>query len=426
MGDVYGRFGFSAACGLALLAACSGKATHGSAAAAGAAGSDSGAAGKASTNVTAGAPSAGGAGAPGAGSTANDAGAPSAGGTANAGGPGAGAPNVAGGGASSSAGTSGGGAGGLPPLPDPNDVLKVKPSAGCGKDPAQASAAFVKYTIQTSGTKGADAADSTKGPWSYARDYYVWLPPSYDKQKAYPLVLQGPGCGGTGVDVYSLSPSNDTVGIGVNGSVIRVGLTPPPNAIGHSTNPSQGCFDDKEGDDSVEWPFYEALIDKLKSSLCYDENRVFVSGNSSGAWLANELACKYAGNTTGYAIRGMAANGGGLPTAFAYVPTCTGAPMAGIWVEPNDIGSDNFAAPWSVAVNRAMEVNRCTPAPYANAMLADFPIGASKPAVTCKRVLGCPAEYPLVVCIISDNGASGHDDTVNPSFATFIQSLEAP
>jgi hypothetical protein len=432
MGRAHRRFELGAACSLALLAACSGKTTNGTVAA-GAGGSDSSAsAGKASTNTTAGAPNTGGA--VGAGGTANtggttNAGAPSAGGTANAGAPGAGAANVGGGGgAPSSAGTSGDGAGGLPPLPDPNDVLKVKPSAGCGQDPMQASAVFVKYTIQTSGTKGPNAADSTTGPWTYARDYYVWLPPSYDKQKAYPLVLQGPGCGGTGLDIYSLSPSDDGVGVGVSGSVIRVGLTPPPNAIGHSTNPNQRCFDDHEGDDSVEWPFYEALIDKLKSSLCYDENRVFAGGNQSGSWLANELACRYAGNTAGYAIRGVAVNGGGLPFEPAYLPTCTSAPMAGIWVEDSE-GIDNINAPttpWYLAVTRAMQVNHCSPDAYANAMFADFPIGAHKPSATCKQVLGCPAEYPLVLCVLMNNGASDNADTVNPGIATFIQSLEAP
>jgi hypothetical protein len=325
----------------------------------------------------------------------------------------------------STAGAASGGAGGLPPLPNPVDVLKVKPSAGCGKDPMQASATFVKYTIQTSGTKGADAADSTKGPWSYTREYYVWLPPNYDNQKAYPLVLQGPGCGGTGLDVYPLSPSNDGVGAGVNGTVIRVGLTPPPNAIGHSTNPNQGCFDDKEGDDSVEWPFYEALIDELKVSLCYDENRVFASGNSSGSWLANELACKYAGNTAGYAIRGIAVNAGGLPTAAAYVPTCTQAPMAGMWViEVNDIGTE-LASALQLPVSRAI-VNQCTSGSYSSAMLADYPIGAGKPPGTCKQIIGCPAEYPLVVCALMGNGHTSHDDTVNPGFATFFKSLEAP
>ncbi|HEY3666328.1 MAG TPA: hypothetical protein VGL19_10020, partial [Polyangiaceae bacterium] len=202
----YGQrwFGWSALCTLALSAACSGKTTGGSGAA-GVSGADSSATagepptGAAAGSDSAGAPSSGGtpsAGAPSSGGTAS-AGAPSAGGTANAGAPSAGSGGAsAGGGAPSTAGTSSGGTGGLPPLPEPSEVLKVKPSAGCGQDPMQASATFVKYTIQTSGTKGADAADSTKGSWSYARDYYVWLPPTYDKQKAYPLVLQGPGCGG--------------------------------------------------------------------------------------------------------------------------------------------------------------------------------------------------------------------------------------
>jgi hypothetical protein len=319
-----------------------------------------------------------------------------------------------------------GGAGGLPALPDPTELLKIKPSMGCGKSPLQATAAFVKYSIVTSGTKAANAADSVTGPWTYTRDYYVWLPPSYDNLKAYPLVLEGPGCGGIGTEVYSLSPSNDTTGIGVNGSVIRVGLTPPPNAIGHATNPNQGCFDDKEGDDSVEWPFYEALIDKLKTEVCYDQNRVFAAGTSTGAWLANELACKYAGNTAGYAIRGAATAGGSLPTDAKFAPTCSGAPMAGMWVDHMSDG--NAFVSWPYAIARAMKVNHCTMGTgLSDAPTEDFPIGAGKAPSTCKKILGCPAEYPLVVCILTAGTAhSGDEDTVNPGFATFLLGLEAP
>lgn len=34
------------------------------------------------------------------------------------------------------------------------------------------------------------------------REYYVWLPAGYDPTRAYPLVFEGPGCGGKGTDVY--------------------------------------------------------------------------------------------------------------------------------------------------------------------------------------------------------------------------------
>ena len=438
LGSIRKLLGSVCAFGLATALGCSGRTSGDVAGTSGApgasgnvamiatAGSDAGAvaggaasAGAASSGASSGGAQSGGA----AGATASNSGAAS-GGSASGGAPSAGASS---GGAPSMGGASGaGGAGGLPALPDPTEVLKVKPTVGCGKAAIQATAAFVKYTIQTSGTKEPNASDAQTGPWSYARDYYVWLPPNYDDTKAYPLVLEGPGCGGVGTAVYSLSPSNDTTGIGVNGSVIRVGLTPPPNDIGHATNPNQGCFDDKEGDDSVEWPFYEGLIDKLKTEVCYDQNRVFATGGSSGAWLANELVCKYAGNTAGYAIRGAAANAGALPTEPKYAPTCSNAPMAGIWINQHTIG-DAFET-WPYAIARAMKVNHCTMGTgYADAPSSDFPIGAGNPASTCKKILGCPSEYPLVVCVLPPSAASSSEDALaNPGFATFLLGLEAP
>ena len=70
-----------------------------------------------------------------------------------------------------------------------------------------------------------------------------------------------------------------------------------------------------------------------------------------------------------------------------------------------------------------MKVNHCTMGTgFADAPSADFPIGAGKPASTCKKILGCPSEYPLVVCELPASGASSVDDNAaNPGFATFLQ-----
>ncbi len=350
-------------------------------------------------------------------------------GSANAGTAGDNAPSAGQGGQASTAGASVGGVGGMP---NPIDISKVKPSVGCGKDPMQATATFVKYTIPTSGVKDNNCADKLNnvpkcGPWSVERDYYVWLPPTYNNQHAYPLVLEGPGCGGIGTQVYPLSPTNGTDDAGVNGTVIRVGLTPPPNSVGHGTNENQGCFDDKEGDDSVDFVFYETLLDKLKTQLCYDENRVFAAGNSTGAWLANELLCKYGGDTRGYAIRGVLANQGGLPTDPKWKPTCTTTPVAGTWVY--EIGDTTDAFPTSkYAITWAMQVNGCQDFSVDTAQLEDFPIGAAQPSSTCKRILGCPKPelYPLIVCALAGTAHGSHDAIINPAFAAFEQLLAAP
>jgi hypothetical protein len=208
------------------------------------------------------------------------------------------------------------------------------------------------------------------------------------------------------------------------GSLIRVGLTPPPNAIGHVTNPNQGCFDDKEGDDSVDFVFYETLIDQLKAELCYDQNRVFAVGDSSGAWLANELGCKYGGTTGPYAIRGIASHNGGLPTNPAYTPTCSGKPTAGIWAW-RDPGATNALDSNKYAVDHAMQVNGCQATSLESAQFTNFPIDASSPGSVCTRILGCPEEYPLVVCKLP-NGILSDDRFVNPAFATFISGFNTP
>jgi hypothetical protein len=291
-------------------------------------------------------------------------------------------------------------------------------------DPGQAIGTAVRGTIVTMGTKPAGCADSLCGPWMYTREYFVTLPTGYVNTRAYPLVFQGPGCGATGTANY---PLNDGMGGpgSVGNSVIRVGLTPPPNTIGHATNPGQGCFDDKEGDDSVDWVFYENLWDKLAAVLCFDKNRVFASGNSSGAWFSNEVGCKYAGDPL-HPIRGIMPNTGGLPTEPQYVPTCTNKPMAGMWIHEINDATNPFSGN-KVAIQRAMQVNGCTIGTnYDNTMFDDFPIGGGNPATTCKKIRGCPDIAPLVVCALPGNGHGSHDNVANPGFSTFIKLFSAP
>jgi polyhydroxybutyrate depolymerase len=265
------------------------------------------------------------------------------------------------------------------------------------------------------------------GPWSLEREYFVWLPPSYDKSKPYPLVIEGTGCGGKGTDVYSLSPTNMLGNAGVDGSVIRVGITPAPNSIGHGTNENQGCYDDKEGDDSVDLVLFETLLDKLKTQLCYDENRVYVSGTSSGAWLANELACKYAGDAHGHAIRAVAVNQGGLPTEPQFRPTCSEKPVAGAFVYAiDDIGA-SFAGP-KVAIAHTMKINGCTSTSFDEAQSKDEFMPYDVPGVAagiCKRITGCLEQYPVVVCPLAGSSHGSHDDVVNAAFSTFFKDLAA-
>ncbi len=324
------------------------------------------------------------------------------------------------------------------------DVTKVWKSDACAAPKAPPAG---KQTIMTSGTKAADCAaklpntevmpmsangeprcgdwGKPSSTWTNAtvgdspawdpktplpRDYWIVLPQNYDPAKAYPLVFQGPGCGGSGETVY---PYNNSA----NNTVIRVGISPPNRAVGHGTHPGQGCFDDKEGDDSVDWVFYENLYDKLNMGVCFDRNRVFSGGDSSGSWFANEVGCKYAGDAT-RPIRGIMPNTGGLPNEAKWKPTCTDKPLSGIWI--HEVGdSDNAFSGNKYAIARAMVVNKCQANSYDEINTPVDPMMGGPAA--CKQIKGCPELYPLFVCPLPGTNHQSHPDTVNPAVSTYLQ-----
>ncbi len=395
--------------------------TAGTSGSAGATGSSAGANGSAGVNGSAGT-----SGSAGTNGTAGSTG--TAGATATAGSTG-----TAGAGTAGGAGPDGGAGSGTGGSSVGTDLTKVVPSAGCGMDPGQAVGSLVMHQIQTSGTMLAGCDDSncsaTKPtPWMYTRDYWVQLPTGYDKTKAYPIVFEGPGCSGHGNNLYTIPAFNSTV--------ITVGLSPSDSGDGkggtgngaqayHATNPGQGCFDDKNDDSSVDWPFYETLYDQLASTLCFDRNRVFAGGNSSGAWFSNELGCKYAGDAK-RPVRGIMPNTGGLPTDPKYVPTCTTKPMAGFW--SHEVG--DLTNPFSgniIAMDRALQVNGCTVSAgvtetYENATMANnfTPFTVGTDSTSCKRYKGCPDITPMVVCPLPGNNHADHASVVDPGWPAFL------
>ncbi len=318
-----------------------------------------------------------------------------------------------------------GGLGGLPGTGGdaPSEVTTVRPTAGCA---LSAHCPFVpgesvRLTIATSGVKDADATGNP-GPWFYEREFYVRLPAGYDNSSAYPMVFQGPGCGGDGSNVYPLPDIAD--------QVINVGMTPPPDDINNVYAPDGGgCFDEHEGDDSVDFPFYEAVWDALAGELCFDQNRVFVAGTLSGggAW-ANEIGCKYAGDAR-HPIRAVGVNAGDFFDQPEYRVTCSSAPMAGIWIHDVNDGIAPFDDA-KKAIQRAMTVNGCTGASFDAATLENYPIGDDlsqlNAEATCKKIVGCPELYPLVVCLLPGNTHNRHDVVANPGFATFFGGFFAP
>ncbi len=315
------------------------------------------------------------------------------------------------------AGTGTGGTGGAAPG---GDITKVWKSDGYGKP---AGPIATTTTLATMGVKAADCAATLKdkvthvcGPWMLDRVFKVSLPTAYDPNKSYPLMFEGPGCGGSATSLYQFDAA-------FLNTIIRVGVQ-PSRIEAHGSNPGENCFDDKEGDDSMDWVFYELLYDKLNEQLSFDRNRVFSAGNSSGSWFSNELGCKYAGDAK-RPVRGVLPNTGGLPVDPAFVPTCTQAGMAGMWVHEVDDMTNPFAGN-IVAIDRAMKVDKCVQQNYASAQFDDFPIGGGQAANVCKRIKNCDPLYPLVVCALPGGNHGSHEQVVLPAFPKFIGLFSAP
>jgi hypothetical protein len=95
-----------------------------------------------------------------------------------------------------------------------------------------------------------------------------------------------------------------------------------------------------------------------------------------------------------------------------------------MWIQDQDQPSQSPIYP--VAFERAMSVNGCPGTNLDDATLEDYPIGGGNPDDTCKKVVGCPQQYPLIFCMLTANQhGGGHEGVVNPGFATYFASFFA-
>jgi polyhydroxybutyrate depolymerase len=138
--------------------------------------------------------------------------------------------------------------------------------------------------------RGESAADFT-GEMAHGgltRTYFVHVPADYDPSHPMPLVIAlhgGRGNGGQAARYSGLSHQADESGF----------LVAYPDGFGGHWNDGR-TFDEssskrEEIDDSG---FLIGLIDHLAESYTVDRSRVYITGASNGAFMANRLACEHA------------------------------------------------------------------------------------------------------------------------------------
>ena len=284
------------------------------------------------------------------------------------------------GGAADTANSSGPGWAGIPGI---EDLSTVKPTPGCGMDPGQALGQWVRSTVTI-------MPRPPRGTGN--RVYFIKLPAAYDRNKPYRLIFVVPGCNGSGDRMFDYTDAAGAEG------VIQIGLNPDP---GGGSGP--GCFDDFRAD-SVEYKFFETLLDVASKKLCFDQHRVYFTGHSSGSFVSNMMGCVY-GSTR---VRAVAPSSGGLATeemVLKPVPSCSDLPTPGIWSHNEDdgVGLPGNLIKWTkYAINRALKANRCQ-GDYDTSPRVPYP---GEP--DCQQFSTCPREFPIVLCHPRTGGHEGN------------------
>jgi len=162
-----------------------------------------------------------------------------------------------------------------PPAPG---SASVAGTPGCGKVPGRIGAAAGQH-VTASGRE---------------RTYTLVVPDRYGPQTPYPLVFVLHGSGGNGAGARAQTDLEKVAG----GRAIFV----YPDAIG-------GNWDlNAPAATNVDVALFDAVSLIVTNALCVDTRRVFVTGFSNGAYMANQLGCR-----RGARIRGIVTHAGGGP-----------------------------------------------------------------------------------------------------------------
>lgn len=263
-------------------------------------------------------------------------------------------------GAGTSSGTSGGATSSGAPEGGASSGTPATPTQGCGAPAAQSGFA-TGLSVQVDGA---------------TRTYALFVPPTYDVNKPYPLVFAFHGDGGNGAGIRGTMKLEEQA----NGAAIFV----YPDGVSKTWELDQPAAKNKD------IKLVTALVDKLSATYCTDATRRFAAGFSRGAYFANQLVCR-----SPRAFRGVASHGGGGPYGLdgEYDANgnwaCTAPLPAALVVHGANDDLGDFGAE-SRDFYRTGNACKTTTKPYAPS--------------PCVAYDGCAAGKPLVFCKIPSMG----------------------
>jgi poly(3-hydroxybutyrate) depolymerase len=194
------------------------------------------------------------------------------------------------------------------------------------------------------------------------RSFIIRMPPGYDGKKPFPILMSFHGAGGNGASFET-------------GAFAAVSRMATDRAIRIYPNGLDNGWSRDEPDDVL---FIDALVEWLKTRVCYDTARVYAAGQSSGAYFSHRLACD-----RGSLIRAIATNSGGQRRERA-LADCK-SPVAA-WISAG--AADNPGHVMGAVQARDMWATRNGCGMSAMAV----------PPSPCMARAGCMPGYPVVHC----------------------------
>ena len=243
-------------------------------------------------------------------------------------------------------------------------------SSGCGKTTTAAPSTWVKRTLTVKGAP---------------RDVFVFLPAGYDPARKYPVVYQLHGC--------STAAERET-------NVVPIEKNSGAEAILVRGRAAGNCWETAETGPDV--PYFDAMLEDVEGAFCVSTERRFVTGYSSGSFLAHRLAC-----IRGDKLRGVATIAGGQAGS-----DCKGSVAALLIHDAND-KTVNISQSETTRDSH-LKRNGC----------ASPPTSTPTKSPPCVEYVGCNDGKPVVWCPTAGKDHDRQDALAAPIFWSFLSSLK--
>jgi len=269
----------------------------------------------------------------------------------------------------------------------PETLTAAGPPSADGTEPVPvadsgvSTAPEAKATAPATGSKGCGSSGALSKPGRLSdleiavgksrRTYALTVPTGYDASRSYPLVFALHGSGGNGPGTRDYFGFESFAG---------------DKAVFVYPSGENGSWElDTPASQNKDVAFFDALVAELGAKLCIDTTRIFATGYSNGAYMANQLGCR-----RGDVLRAIAPHAGGGPfendgkyTSDGHLD-CGQKPVAAmVFIGLADTGVDpsegeKSLAHWTYADGCRAQTSAVAPGPCVAYQ------GCKKPVVSCK------------------------------------------